>query len=270
MARAYPSEWLETIRKNQAIGANFMFGGHGFVDDAATMKAGLAEFRMELAAVIAEAKRLHDAGIYACHSVSDCDAVWAAHWGPYDSWSERPLQESGAVWRVYQELDGKLDKALKWLPVEIETGPAIVIDTGSLHHFAVAGRLVQRTFGTGRTVGMIFIMRLFLGCLARRLGRCLRPAPASPPSAATAVMLSGQSTAQEMTAIFLFRHEWPPQELVRDRYLITNARRWNGVKTKAPGIAPERLPSWIGDYGLMMLLPIILALVNWLSGTRPL
>lgn len=108
MARAYPSEWLATISRNQALGANFIFGGHGFVDDAATMKAGLAEFKAALAAVIAQAKRLHDAGIYACHSVNDCDAVWAAKWGPYDGWSERPIQQTGAVWRVYQELDGKL------------------------------------------------------------------------------------------------------------------------------------------------------------------
>lgn len=108
MARAYPSEWLATITKNQALGANFIFGGHGFVDDAATMKAGLAEFKTELSAVIAEAKRLHDGKIHACHSVTDCDAAWAAHWGPYDSWSERPIQETGAVLRVYQELDGAL------------------------------------------------------------------------------------------------------------------------------------------------------------------
>jgi hypothetical protein len=108
MARAYPSEWLATITRNQALGASFMFGGHGFVDDAATMKAGLAEFKTELAAVIAEAKRLHDGRIYACHSVTDCDAAWQAHWGAYDGWSERPLQETGAVWRVYQELDGAL------------------------------------------------------------------------------------------------------------------------------------------------------------------
>ena len=108
MARGYPSEWLETIRKNQAIGAKFMFGGHGFVDDAATMKAGLEEFRTELAAVIAEGKRLHDGGVYACHSVTDCDAVWTAHWGAYDGWSERPIQEADAVFRVYQEADGAL------------------------------------------------------------------------------------------------------------------------------------------------------------------
>jgi glyoxylase-like metal-dependent hydrolase (beta-lactamase superfamily II) len=109
MARGYPREWLETIRKNQALNASFVFGGHGFVDDAATMKAGLEDFRVELTAVIAEGKRLHDGHIYACHSVTDCDAVWAAHWGPYDSWSERPIQDAGAVWRVYQDLDGKLN-----------------------------------------------------------------------------------------------------------------------------------------------------------------
>jgi hypothetical protein len=107
MARAFPSEWLATIKKNQAIPAKWVFGGHGFVDDPATMKAGLEEFRKELAAVIAESRRLHDAHV-PCRSAEDCDAAWAAHWGPYDNWSERPLQATGAILRVYQELDGKL------------------------------------------------------------------------------------------------------------------------------------------------------------------
>jgi glyoxylase-like metal-dependent hydrolase (beta-lactamase superfamily II) len=109
MARAYPSEWVETIRRNEALPARFVFGGHGFVDDAATMKAGLAEFRQEIVAVIAEVRRLHAAGL-SCRTLEDCDAVWSAQWGPYDGWSERPIQAIGAVWRVYQELDGKLQK----------------------------------------------------------------------------------------------------------------------------------------------------------------
>jgi len=109
MARAFPSEWLVTIKKNQAIPAKWVFGGHGFVDDPATMKAGLEAYRKELAFVIAEAKRLHDAHV-PCRSADDCDAAWQANWGPYDSWSERPIQATPAILRVYQELDGKLPK----------------------------------------------------------------------------------------------------------------------------------------------------------------
>jgi len=73
------------------------------------MKRELAAFADELTAVIAEGRRLHDAGV-ACRSVKDCDAVGAANWGPYDSWSERATQAPGALVRVYQEIEGRLPK----------------------------------------------------------------------------------------------------------------------------------------------------------------
>jgi glyoxylase-like metal-dependent hydrolase (beta-lactamase superfamily II) len=109
LARGYPSQWLSTIKKNQAIDAKWVFGGHGFVDDPAIMKRELAAFAAELTAVIAEGRRLHDAGV-TCRSVKDCDAVAAANWGPYADWSERVTQAPGALMRVYQEIDGTLPK----------------------------------------------------------------------------------------------------------------------------------------------------------------
>ena len=57
LTRGFPREWLSTIKKNQAIGAKWVFGGHGFVDDPATMKDELAAFAAELTAVIAEGHR---------------------------------------------------------------------------------------------------------------------------------------------------------------------------------------------------------------------
>jgi hypothetical protein len=71
------------------------------------MKRELAGFAAELTAVIAEGRRLHDAGV-TCQSVKDCDAVRVANWGPYADWSERATQAPGAIWRVYQEIEGKL------------------------------------------------------------------------------------------------------------------------------------------------------------------
>jgi len=109
LARGFPSEWLSTIKKNQAVDAKWVFGGHGFVDDPATMKHELAAFAAELTAVIAEGRRLHDAGV-ACRSAKDCDAVRVANWGPYENWSERVTQAPGALMRVYQEIEGKLPK----------------------------------------------------------------------------------------------------------------------------------------------------------------
>jgi glyoxylase-like metal-dependent hydrolase (beta-lactamase superfamily II) len=109
LARGFPSEWLATIKRNQAIDAKWVFGGHGFVDDPATMKRELSAFAAELTAVIAEGRRLHDAQL-PCRSVKDCEAVGAANWGPYETWSERVTQAPGALWRVYQEIDGKLPR----------------------------------------------------------------------------------------------------------------------------------------------------------------
>ena len=109
MARAYPTEWLATIRKNQAIPAKWFFGGHGFVDDPASMKSELEAFRVEIVAVIAEAKRLHDAHV-PCVSATDCEAAKQANWGPYAEWSEKPIQATPALVRIYQELDGGLPR----------------------------------------------------------------------------------------------------------------------------------------------------------------
>ena len=108
MRSAYPSEWLATLKKAQGIDAKWYIAGHGFVDDAPTMKAELETYRQALTAVIAEANRLYDAKA-PCPSPTDCAATQQANWGAYADWTERPLQAGGAIWRVYQERDGKLN-----------------------------------------------------------------------------------------------------------------------------------------------------------------
>lgn len=107
MRSAYPSEWLATLDRARKIDATWYIAGHGFVDDAPTMRAELGAYRRALAYVIGEAKRLHDARI-PCVSIKDCAAVRQADWGPYADWSEREMQAPVAILRVYQELDGKL------------------------------------------------------------------------------------------------------------------------------------------------------------------
>ncbi len=109
MRSAYPSEWLGTLRKAQAMDASWYVPGHGFIDDAAAMKRDLEEARKALAYVIAEVKRLHAAG-YSCESPTNCPAAQHADWGPYDGWALRSSQAPLAVAKVYQEIEGKLPK----------------------------------------------------------------------------------------------------------------------------------------------------------------
>jgi glyoxylase-like metal-dependent hydrolase (beta-lactamase superfamily II) len=109
MRTAYPSEWVETIKKAQAMNANLYIAGHGWVDDPATMKADLEAFRKNLEVVIAEGKRLHAAKA-PCPDPQNCEAVKQAKWGSADSLALRDAQAPIALAKVYQELDGKLPK----------------------------------------------------------------------------------------------------------------------------------------------------------------
>jgi glyoxylase-like metal-dependent hydrolase (beta-lactamase superfamily II) len=107
MRSAYPSEWVETVKKAQAMNANLYIAGHGWVDDPATMKAGLEDFRKALETVIAEGKRLHAAKV-PCPAPDKCEAVKQAKWGAADSLALKDSQAPIALAKVYQELDGKL------------------------------------------------------------------------------------------------------------------------------------------------------------------
>ena len=107
MRSGFPSEWVAAIEKAQAMDASWYIPGHGFVDDQATMKKDLEGFRKELVAVIAEAKRLHDAHL-PCNSPTDCPAAKEADWGPYADWFAEDSQAPIAIADVYRELDGTL------------------------------------------------------------------------------------------------------------------------------------------------------------------
>ncbi len=115
MRSAYPSEWVETIKKAQAMDVSLYIPGHGFIDDAATLKRDLEESRKAIVAVIAEGKRLHDAGIPCVVAPPQpgqkpalCEAAQKANWGPYADWGLASSQVQLAVVKVYQELEGKL------------------------------------------------------------------------------------------------------------------------------------------------------------------
>jgi len=102
MRTAYPSEWIATLDKVAAIDATMIVPGHGFVEDAATMRVEFSAFRGALRSVVAEASRLHQLGL------SVPDAVSQARWGEYGGWTGKDRNAPILVQRVYDELDGKL------------------------------------------------------------------------------------------------------------------------------------------------------------------
>ena len=102
MRSAYPSDWLKALEKAEAINADLYIPGHGFTESGPVSKEELRTYHKALAAVIAEATRLHKAG------VPVEQAVKQAKWGEYGSWTLASSQGPVAIRRVYDELDGKL------------------------------------------------------------------------------------------------------------------------------------------------------------------
>jgi cyclase len=102
MRSAYPSEWVATIEKAQAMDVTTYVPGHGFVETPAILKEELEMARKALLQVIAEAKRLHSAG------VPVEEAITQARFGDLETWTIKSSQAATAIRRVYLELDGKL------------------------------------------------------------------------------------------------------------------------------------------------------------------
>jgi cyclase len=140
MRSAYGAEWIQTLKNAETIDATWYVPGHGFVDDAKTLKADLPAYRHALEQVVAEATRLHDAKIpcEAPQRVSGggtaagaagrgaaagapqqrppCAAVQQGNWGDLKNWTLYSSQVETAVRRVYDELDGKLPGGFGAIP----------------------------------------------------------------------------------------------------------------------------------------------------------
>jgi cyclase len=102
MRSAYPSEWVEMIRRAQGMDVDTYVPGHGFVESPAILEEELETYRRALETVIAEGRRLHAAG------VPVEEAVRRARFGELEGWSLRSSQGETAIRRVYAELDGEL------------------------------------------------------------------------------------------------------------------------------------------------------------------
>jgi len=103
MRSAYPSEWVKTVDAALALkDVDWFIPGHGFIEDRQVSREELVTFRDALVSVIAEVKRLKDAG------VSLDDAVKQAKWGALSEWFLAEQQGPVAVRKIWAELDGTL------------------------------------------------------------------------------------------------------------------------------------------------------------------
>src|SRR5580765_4041450 len=102
MRSAYPTEWLKALDRAESIQADLYIAGHGFTESGPVSIEELREYRKTMEAVIAEVKRLHQAG------VPVDDAVKQANFGPYSDWTLSKSQGPIAVRKIYEELEGKL------------------------------------------------------------------------------------------------------------------------------------------------------------------
>ena len=102
MRSAYPSEWIAAIERAQAMDVDVYVPGHGFVDSPALLEEELEVYKQALMAVLAEGKRLHDAGLPLA------EAQDQASFGDLQAWSLYSSQAARAIQQVYAELDGEL------------------------------------------------------------------------------------------------------------------------------------------------------------------
>jgi cyclase len=102
MRSAYPSDWLKALDRAEAMKADIYVAGHGFTETGPVSREELRAFHRAVDAVIAEAARLHKAG------VSVDDAIKQANWGQYGSWTLASSQGPIAIRKVYEELNGQL------------------------------------------------------------------------------------------------------------------------------------------------------------------
>jgi glyoxylase-like metal-dependent hydrolase (beta-lactamase superfamily II) len=98
----FPSEWIETIKRAQAMDIEYYIPGHGYIDDAKTLKADLAESRKALETIVAEAKRLYRPG------ASPAEAFKQGNFAPYSSWEFTEAQAQPAFERAWAEIEANL------------------------------------------------------------------------------------------------------------------------------------------------------------------
>jgi glyoxylase-like metal-dependent hydrolase (beta-lactamase superfamily II) len=101
-AGAYPTEWIEAVKRIEQMDATWFVPGHGFVDGATTLREELTTFRRALEKVRAEGSRLRRAGVPANEAAARAD------FGEFADWSLREQMAPGALRSVYAALNGEV------------------------------------------------------------------------------------------------------------------------------------------------------------------
>lgn len=102
MANGYPTEWLDTLHRVEALPADIFVPAHGFVDSASVLKEELVNYRRALETIVTQGTRLHDA------KVAIESATASADFGGFDNWTRAANNAFQALNRVYLERDGAL------------------------------------------------------------------------------------------------------------------------------------------------------------------
>ena len=101
--RGYPSEWIETLRRAEAMDASIYVPGHGFIDSPRVLREELVAFRSALETVVSEGYRLRAAAVPLER------APRSIILGPFGYWTRAPHNLPGTLGRVYAEAAGELD-----------------------------------------------------------------------------------------------------------------------------------------------------------------
>ena len=102
MANGYPSEWIATLKKAEAMRASIYVPAHGFIDSPPILNEEMVNYRSAIERVMAEGQRLHDSGVPVDRAVA------VANFGPFSDWTRVNDNAANALKRVYMELDGEL------------------------------------------------------------------------------------------------------------------------------------------------------------------
>ena len=98
-----PIEWIETLKRIEAINASIVVPGHGFVDSPSVLAEELVNFRRALENLVAESTRLYEAGVPSNRATRNMNL------GEFQYWYRAVNNLPDAVDQVYRELNGELD-----------------------------------------------------------------------------------------------------------------------------------------------------------------